>query len=189
MKKHGCIWWVLIGWWWVIYTLPFRGVWAIIKWARTKVQASAETSETGPKKETHKVAGVSYHQEAIQSLGTKNPDYSKTRQAVQDAGLLGKWISEYKFSPQKVELIPEPDNPHSENGIAVKVVVDGAHIGYVSDESSQHVKDLLDAGRIVKVSCSINGGNKKRYVRDGEDDCVLEHDDFMFWARLTITTK
>lgn len=185
MKKHGCLWWVFIGWWWVIYTLPFRVVGAIIK--RTKTKALA--SEAGLKKETHKVAGVSYHQEAIQSLGTKNPDYSMTRQAVQDAGLLGKWISEYKFSPQKVELIPEPDNPHSENGTAVKVVVDGAHIGYVSDESSQHINDLLNAGRIAKVSCSISGGNKKRYVRDGEDDCVLEHDDFMFWARLTITTK
>lgn len=189
MKKHGILWWIFIGWWWRIYMTPVRVIKALIKWAKTKAQAPSEAEESGPKKETHKVAGVSYHQEAIQSLGTKNPDYSKTRQAIQDAGLLGKWISEYKFSPQKVELIPEPDNPYSENGTAIKVVVDGVHIGYVSDESSQHVNDLLDADRIAKVSCSINGGNKKRYVRDGEDDYVLERDDFLLWARLTITTK
>ena len=187
MKKHGCLWWVLIGWWWVLYTLPFRGLAALIRRVRTKAQT--KTPETWPKKETHKVAGVSYRQDAIQSLGTKNPDYSKTRQAILDAGLLDKWISEYKFSPRNVELIPEPDNPYSENGSAIKVVVDGVHIGYVGEESSQHINDLLAADRIAKVSCSINGGNKKRYVLEGEDDYVLEHDDFLFWARLTITTK
>ena len=185
MKKHGFLWWVFIGWWWRLYMIPFRIIKALIK----RAKAPADSEESGPKKETHKVAGVSYHQDTIRSLGTKNPDYSMTRQAVQDAGLLGKWISEYKFSPQRVELIPEPDNPYSENGTAIRVVVDGVHIGYVGDESSQHVHDLLDDDRIAKVSCSINGGNKKRYIRDGGDDFVLEHDDFLFWARLTITTK
>ena len=216
MKKHGFLWWLFIGWWWVFITLPFRILGAFIRWcgkyaeganARTAELAEKKrhleakrdallgarqgrnTEESGPKKETHKVAGVSYHQDEIKSLGTKNPDYSKTRQAIQDAGQLGKWISEYKFSPRQVELIPEPDNPYSENGTAIKVVVDGVHIGYVDNESSQHVNDLLDDDRIAKISCSINGGNKKRYVLDGEDDYVLEHDDFLFWARLTITVK
>lgn len=187
MKKHGILWWVFIGWWGRLYLLPFRLVWLLIK--RGRKEQTEPSKASVPKKETHRVAGVSYHQEEIKSLGTKNPNYSMTRQAVQEAGLLGKWIKEYEFSPEKVELIPEPDNPYSENGNAIKVVVDGVHIGYIKDESSEHVGDLLEDGRIAKVSCTIEGGNKKRYVRDGEDDYVLEHDDFILWARLTITTK
>lgn len=187
MKKHGILWWVFIGWWWRIYVFPFRLVWRLIKQATAK--APAAPSESGPKKETVKVAGVSFHQDAIMSLGVKNPDYTKTRKEIVEEGLVGKWIHEYKFSPQKVELIPEPDNPHSENGSALKVVVDGVHIGYVKDEYSEHVNDLLDDNQIAKVSCSIDGGNKKRYIREGEDDYVLEHDDFILFARLTITTK
>ena len=150
MKKHGIIWWVFIGWWWRIYILPFRVIWVLVKYTKAKLtkSAPAEVEASGPKKLTVKVAGVSYHQDALQSLGTKNPDYSKTRQALQDAGLLGKWISEYKFSPQKVELIPEPDNPYSENGTAIKVVVDGVHIGYVGDESSQHVNDQIGRAHV-----------------------------------------
>ena len=185
MKKHGLLWWVFIGWWWWIYALPIRIIRALIK------QAKPEPPKPESKNKVYKVAGVSYRQDAIQSLGMKNPNFSKTRQDIQDAGLLGKWIHEYKFDPQKVELVPEPDNPYSENGDAIKVVVDGVHIGYIGNESSAHVHDLIDSNRIQRVTCFITGGRKKRYLRDAEEteEYTLERDEFLFWARVTITPK
>lgn len=220
MKKHGCLWWLFIGWWWWVYALPFRIIKAFFRWAGTADRAekrkeleakrdailrarqernlgnaepsgSKRAEESGPKKEEYKVAGVSYRQDAIQSLGIKNPDFLKTRQDAQDAGLLDKWIYEYKFKPQNVELQPEPDNPYSENGDAVKVVVDGVHIGYIASESSTHVHDLISSNKIQRVTCFITGGRKKRYHRDSEEEGEynLERDDFLFYARVTVITK
>lgn len=182
MKKHGVLWWIFVGWWWWIYALPIRIIRALLKKAK-------EPPKPEPKKEEYKVVGVSYHQDAIQSLGTKNPDFTKTRQAVQDEGLVGKWIHEYKFAPQKVELQLEQDNPIDH--AAVKVVVDGAHIGYIGVESSAHVHDLIKSNRIQRITCSISGGRKKRYRRDAEEkgEYNLERDEFLFYARVTITTK
>ena len=180
MRKHGVLWWVFIGWWWWIYALAFRIIRAFIKKAK-------EPPKSEPQKLVFKVVGVSYRQDAIQSLGTKNPDFAKNRQAIQDEGLLDKWIHEYKFTPQKVELQLEQDNPIDH--AAVKVVVDGVHIGYIGVESSAQVHDLIKSDRIKRIACSISGGRKKRYHRDADEkeEIVLERDDFLFYARITIT--
>lgn len=185
MKKHGILWWIFIGWWWRLYMIPFRVIKALVKQGR---KASAKPSESGPKKETIKVAGVSFRQDAIMSLGVENPDYTKTKKELREEGLTGKWIHEYSFDPQKVELQPEPDNPVSPT--AVKVVVDGVHIGYIKDENSAHVNDLLDADQISRISCFISGGKSKRVSYDADEDLyTLEKDEILFYARLTITIK
>ena len=208
MKKHGVLWWVFIGWWWVLLTLPFRVLAAILHRAgtadltekrreleakrdailRTRQQRkSGDEEPLEPEKELLKVAGTSFRQDAIKSLGVKNPNYTKTRQAIQEAGLLGKWIYEYEFTPQQVDLVPEPDNPHDRD--AIKVMVDGVHIGYVKAEMCAHVHDILCTPRLQQVNCTIAGGKRKRYIRDGKEDYVLERDEVSFYARLTITTK
>ena len=197
MKKHGIIWWLFIGWWWVFITLPFRIpviAYRIIKRIVTGRRKNAfvlqgqEQHRLQDNQETHKVAGVSFRQDALRVLGKKNPDYKKTKQQLQREGLTDKRIYEYTFAPEKVELIPEPDNPHSENGNAIKVVVDGQHIGYIKSGSSAHVHKLLDADRIQQVTCFIGGGSSKMLPRYSED-YELETDEIGFYARLTITTK
>lgn len=211
MKKHGCLWWVFIGWWWVPITLPFRiPVW-VIRWIlNPRKKPAAETSPyilQGQKRvrlqegqETHKVAGVSFRQDALKALGIKNPDFAKTKKQLIKEGLTEQGIYEYIFAPEKVELIPEPDNPYSENGNAVKVVVDGQHIGYIKSGSSAHVSKLLREDQIQQVTCFIGGGRSKTvtalgYVEDENgviDDLTeytTESDEVGFYARLTITKK
>lgn len=190
MKKHGIIWWLLIGWWWVPFTWPFRIIAALRKAVQNKPTTANQKPTVGQKEETHKVAGVSYRQDAIKALGVKNPNFDKTKRALQAEGLTDKPIYEYTFTPKKVELIPEPDNPYSENGNAVKVVVDGQHIGYIKSGSSAHVHKLIDADRIQQVDCYISGGRSKTLSRYSEDDDYeLETEEIGFYARLTITTK
>lgn len=189
MKKHGFLWWLFIGWWWRIYMIPFRAIKALIQQGR-KAKAPTESPKptTGDRQgETHKVAGTSYRQEAIKTLGVKNPDFAKTKQALRDAGLTDEWIYEYEFAPQHVELLPEPDNPHDPK--AIKVVVDGVHIGYIKAGSCAHVHKLLGADRIARITCFIGGGKSKGLFLDGDGGYTLEQDEGQFWARLTITTK
>ena len=192
MKKHGCLWWVCIGWWWVVITLPFRiPVW-LFKRAKKTTGANVQDRQ-----ETHKVAGVSYRQEALEALGTKNPDFAKTKQQLQHAGLTDEWVYEYSFNPKKVELVPETDNPHSENGNAVKVVVDGQHIGYIKSGSSAHVLKLIKEDRIQQVECFIGGGRSKILTAAGcvetekgvSTDYTLETEEVGFYARIIITKK
>ncbi len=190
MKKHGCLWWAFIGWWWVPVTLPVRIPVALIR--RIVKSAPVKQAEPDPelKNETHKVAGVSFRQDALKALGTKNPDFMKTKQQLVNEGLTEQWIYEYTFAPKKAELIPEPDNPYSENGNATKVVVDGQHIGYIKSGSSAHISKLIKEDCIQQVECSIGGGKSKIVTRDEDDErYILETDEIGFFARLTITTK
>ena len=207
MKKHGCLWWLCIGSWWVPITLPFRIPMALIRRAKAKAgeaklvqvpaktppeeakprRASAKVQPVG-KEETHKVAGVSFRQDAIKALGVKNPDYAKTKRVLQDEGLVDEWVYEYDFAPQKVELQPEPDNPHDPK--AIKVVVDGTLIGYIKAGSCAHIHKLLREDRILRIACFIGGGKRKMIIEDEDDGKrVLEQDEIPFMARLTITTK
>lgn len=200
MKKHGCLWWLFIGCWWVPITLPVRISVAIIKRYKAAAKNAPEASPVVPQgqqtpqlqanQETHKVAGVSYRQDALQALGTVNPDYARTKRDLENEGLTEEWIYEYTFAPKKVELIHEPDNPYSENGNAVRVVMDGQHIGYIKSGSSAHVLKLIQEGRIQRVDGFIGGGRKKQLAWDDDNEkYVVEQDSLPFYARLTITKK
>lgn len=202
MKKHGVLWWLFIGCWWVPITLPIRILMLLIKLGRKYAARSDEGLQRLPprtppceseqrllgKEETHRVAGTSFYQDAIKALGVKNPDFTKSEKALKNAGLLDETIYEYVFAPQRVELIPEPDNPHDPK--AIKVVADGTHIGYIKAGSCAHVHKLLEADRIVRISCFISGGKGKRlYWDDVGEQYDLHEDEIGFYAHLTITTK
>lgn len=203
MKKHGCLWWLFIGWWWRPITLPFWLLARLIKLGRRYAAGSDEQVQRMPpltppneakrdallgKEETHRVAGTSFRQDAIKAMGMKNPDFAKSEKALKNAGLLDETVYEYVFAPQRVELIPEPDNPHDPK--AIKVVADGTHIGYVKAGSCAHIHKLLEADRIVRISCFISGGKSKMlYWDDIGEQYDLHEDEIGFYAHLTITTK
>lgn len=190
MKKHGCLWWLFIGCWWVPITLPIRIPMALIRKAKTLTSSdrlALVPAKTPPEDgETHRVAGTSFRQEAIESLGVKNPGFLKSSEALRKAGLVDKSVYEYDFAPKQVELQPEPDNPHDSK--AIKVIVDGVHIGYIKAGSCAHIHKLLKADGIKRISCFIGGGECKRLYYDEDDGYTLEQDSIPFYAKLTIYT-
>ena len=127
----------------------------------------------GPKTVSHKVAGTSYRQEALQTLlakGEKNPDYALTKKELLKRWPEGVTVYEYNFHPQKAELVPEPENPHDPK--AIKVLVDGLHVGYIKAGSCGHIHKLLQENRIQSIEPKIIGGKYKmvyEYVDKGED--------------------
>lgn len=139
----------------------------------------------------HSVAGTSYHQDAIRAMGKKNPDFALTKRDLFKRGLEAP-IYEYTFSPKKAELVPEPENPHDPK--AIKVLVDGVHVGYIKSGSCAHIHKLIQEDRIKKIEPSIFGGKYKHlctYDANATrmEDYDLEKGESSFGVSLQITEK
>lgn len=139
--------------------------------------------------ETHKVAGVSYRQKEIESIGVYNYQFDLSKSEIEEEVGTNCKVWQYEFFP-KATLVPEPDNPYGKN--TVRVEADGVHIGYIKSGSSAHVKKLIDDNRIHKVDIEIGGG-KYKTVNDYEDDdgnektkLVEGATDYGYFAKLTL---
>ncbi len=139
---------------------------------------------------SHGVAGANYHQKELQAMGRKNPDFELDKR-----GLLKRWpggvtVYEYTFSPKKAELVPEPENPHDPK--AIKVLVDGVHVGYIKAGSCAHLHKLIREDRIQTIVPRIIGGKyKELYSHDADPessaDFELDKGTSPFGVRLEIT--
>ncbi len=119
-----------------------------------------------PVTETHRIAGVTSYIKNIMSMAIENDDYSKTKKGLVDDFLTDERVFQYFWDVLKVELIEEPDNPHDKN--AIKVLIDGVHVGYVKKGSCSHIKNLMKSGNIANISARIGGG-KYKYVYEDEE--------------------
>lgn len=138
---------------------------------------------------TYRVAGITYHTDSVMNLATENSCYDFTKKELIDEDMTGERIWQYEFDPTDVKLIPEPDNP--EDPHAIKVVVDGEHIGYIKSGSCAHIHKLLKQNHIIGISCEIGGGPYKyiseEYDEDKDRDIyTLERDKTNFFAVLKI---
>ena len=151
-------------------------------------QAEAAEGNVKP----YRVAGVTHYEENILSLGEENPDYDSSKSELVNCGLIGERVYKYIFNPTNVELQPEPDNPHDPN--AVKVIVDGEHVGYIKAGSCAHIKKVLARDGIARIKCEIGGGPYKRVDEDYDDETdkevyTLEKDSSPLFVHLKITEK
>ena len=156
-------------------------------------QSNNRSSEgCGYVERTYHVAGTTFYEDAILSLSAENPDYEMSKRDLIDAGMTDERIWEYEFDPTHVELLPEPENPHDPN--AVKVVVDGEHIGYIKKGSCKHILKLIQEDHILKIDCEMGGVNYKIVSEDYDDEkdkevYTLERDKTNYFVVLTIREK
>lgn len=120
------------------------------------------------KTENHHVAGTSHYQRELESLGEENPAYEYSKEELVEEGYEDEKVYYYDFSPNTVELVEEPENAYDPN--AIKVIVDGVHIGYIKRGSCAHVKQLLHSGKITKISAEIRGGKYKFLYCEYDDE-------------------
>lgn len=123
--------------------------------------------ENDAKKQKHKVAGVAQYESNLLKLAKKNPAYSFTKKEIVAKKLCCEYLYEYTFAPQKTALIPDSTNPNNPN--AIKVVIDGQHVGYIKPGSCARILKLINEGRIAGIQSKINGGNYQIFVGDGVD--------------------
>lgn len=162
---------------------------------KPKVENVSTTTETHvpemikpiKKVETHKITGMSHYIDNIMSLASENYDYSLKKRELIEEDILNERIYQYEFYPIKTELIPEPDNPYDPN--AVKVIVDGEHVGYIKKGSCSRILKLLREDMIEKIETEIKGGKYKIVLYDYDDTYTLEKDNAPFSVHLSITVK
>lgn len=111
------------------------------------------------------VAGTSLHKKELAALGEENPDYKMDKMQLYRAGLLDSNVYAIRFGPVTAKLEPEPDNPKDKN--AVKVLLNGQHIGYVKASAAPKVLSLLAADRIRRIQAQPYGGDYRTLTYDG----------------------
>lgn len=148
--------------------------------------ASAPSGSAAEHKvERHKVAGTSYRQADIRELGIENDDYTLTKRELEDCFAEYEKVYQFDFYPSNVQLIEEPENEHDPN--AIKVVIDGVHVGYIKAGSCSHVKKLLRENKISSISAEISGGKYKMLVPgDDYDSFDLDRDSSPFFVTVEL---
>lgn len=160
------------------HAAELREQWAQKQADAAAAKAAAEKTPAKPraKFERHKLAGTSYHMDAIMALAEENPDYDLTKREIIDDGLTDERIYQCTFADGPVELVDDPENEHDPN--AIKVLIAGQHIGYIKRGSTGRVHNLQRAGRVLGVTAEIYGG-KYKVVTCDEDYDGTEHYDLI----------
>lgn len=140
------------------------------------------------KTQKHRITGVSHYEKNIMKLAIKNPDYSLTPKQIISSKLEDEKIYQYIFKPTKTDLIPEPTNEHDPN--AIKVLIDGEHVGYIKAGSCSRVLKLINEDQIAKIDCRIRGGAYKYICICGDDgEYESEKGKDSFSVEITINEK
>ena len=161
------------------------------------IKASAESginvkSLDSTVKERHSVAGTSFKQTEIKSLGVENDYYSMTKKELIEECMENENIYQLDFLPNLVELVEDPTNKHDPN--AIKVIIDDVHVGYIKKGSCAHVKKLLRENKIRNITSDIHGGKYKRisceYDIDSDKDVYeLETGETDFFVSISLELK
>lgn len=148
-----------------------------------------QTPKPAPK--TYKVTGLAHYMENLMALASENDDYRLGKRDLIDNGLTDERVYQYEFYVSKAELVPEPDNPHDPK--AIKVLVEGQHVGYIKAGSCAHLNKVIREGRIEKIDVEVGGGKYKIVREDcdefGKDVYEMERDDIPFYVHLHIVER
>lgn len=159
----------------------------------TKVAISQPAKSKNDAKEIfgkpYKVTGITHYTDNILAISEKNRAYGMTKREIIGSNMADTRIWKYHFHPKHIEVVPEPDNPYDKN--AIKVIVDGEHIGYIKAGSCAHLLKVIRENRLVGIKCEIGGGPYKCVYKDyGEDEAkpeyFMENDEISFFCRLEI---
>lgn len=125
------------------------------------------TTASGKAGKVYRVTGVQHYVDNLLQLGCENSDYNMTKRQIIDNFMTDERIYKYSFYGSKVTLLPEPTNPYDPN--AIKVIIDGQHVGYIKKGSCKHLLKMIAENRIHGIDCDIGGGPYK-YVYESEDE-------------------
>lgn len=162
---------------------------------QTQTQVAEKPTQDTPDDiidKTYRVTGIQHYLDNLLDLAVPNSNYDMTKKEIIDFGMTDQYIWECEFYPSKLELQPEPDNPHDSN--AIKVLIDDKHVGYIKSGSCKHLLNVIEQDRFMGATCKIGGGKYKRvdeeydYDRD-KSTYTLDKGEKNFSIVLTIKEK
>ena len=143
-----------------------------------------EKKREGCVKREFSVAGVSRHQEVFREIGYLNEEYTLSKSRLEEDGLLYEDIPKYIVDTFKLELELDPDNEVDPN--AVKVLMDGKHVGYIPADDAEYVHTMIEEDRIADMDAKVVGGPLKRY---NDETDKMEKVDLTFGIRLYLYVR
>lgn len=153
--------------------------------------APAPAPQVDAVEKTYRVAGVDHYLDNLMELASKNEDFRLSKRALVDEGYVEERVYEYDFYYTRAEVVPEPDNPHDPQ--AIKVLLDGKHVGYIKAGSCAHLLKVIKEGRVEKIEAKAGGGRYKYITEDydenGRESYDLETDTIPWYVHLVITEK
>ena len=131
--------------------------------------------------------GTSFRQKELKSLLDDNVEWSMSKKELIDEGREDEKIYKYETLSAIPEFEPEPTNPEDEH--AMKILINGVHIGYVPKAKARKVKRLIDEGKITKKCIDVYGGPYKYIEYDEDDKAYLEKGKTNFAAKVYLNIK
>lgn len=122
-----------------------------------------------------KIAGCSFYEKTIKTLRSDNYTYELSKQDLYYKTDFYEKVFKYNFDTSNPQLIPEPDNEHDPNAVAVYVKCQ--KIGYIKKGNCSRVKNLMKKDLIKGMNVELYGGPYKRLVGD-DDHFQVERDSF-----------
>lgn len=112
--------------------------------------------------------GMYYHEDNLAKIAEENEDYRLSKSSIEKEFGEDEPVYQYTYDGF-YKLVPEPDNPHDPNAIAIRL--DDVTIGYIAKKDTQRVHELLGKGLYYRTY--VSGGHCKII----EDDELIERDD------------
>lgn len=138
------------------------------------VEVTAQSEKPSSVTKRYSVTGTAHYKDAFKKLQVKNPDFDLSKKELINAGLVDVSVNQFEFFPSKVELVPEPTNEFDPN--AIKVVVDGEHIGYIKKGNCSHLLKVISENRIESIDIKMHGGKYKLITQFEEGNSSSSYD-------------
>ena len=130
---------------------------------------------------TYRVSDL--RKDAIEKLARRNPDYDLNQETLVQKELCNQKIWRFSFVPgKKVELVPEPDHPR--DPYAVKVLLDGMHIGYIKAQVRKELLKKLEEEPGTCLEALIRGGPYRVYYEEYDGSYTMEQEDRPYFITL-----
>ncbi len=144
---------------WFAFLLNKRGT----RKAGNKMKRSAPEPDSAKNPLKFEIYGLFNRVEDFIALADENKNYKLPDEEFLEKYSSGRPVYRYWFNNiHMVELVPEPDNPKDPN--AIKVVLEGVHVGYVPRDLCIAVAEKLQEGYRPRVKAS---GGPYKYAKNG----------------------
>lgn len=117
-------------------------------------------------------AGMTHYMDALMEIAEENSNYTCTKRELKQFLLVNQRVYQYNFHVNTIDLVPEPENKYDKN--AVKIILNGHHVGYIRSDETEGIVDLFNSDRVKRLQVVVEGGKYKillgpeAYYHDGE---------------------
>lgn len=126
------------------------------------IESTREQYKTRPNR-TYHVVGLNHYKDAIARAFPESEDTKLSRKEFIEKYPLGSKIPVYDMKAvQAAQLVREPTNPHDKN--AIKVLVNGEHIGYIDRDTAAHFDAPLEC--VTSTTARIKESPCKEVTQD-----------------------